>query len=190
MTLDEFITYAGNPGVTFVLGGICGFLGTRFTMSAAERKNYKQSQYQNGLNHKQEKEKRYIEFTNAMREYASRSGQPTLNEFHNISTSGDLYFNELRLIADAILDGNIDSGSRDRTFVPDMARAIQKTIPSYYETLSKIAQQIGVEYGGSFDRADYESIFQVVEKYPARGIMPPAANSLTIPATQDGAERQ
>ena len=173
MNLDELLQYAGNPAVTFVVGGICGFLGTRFTMSAAERKNYKQTQYENALKHKKAKEERFVAFTRAMRDYVNKGGPPSLDEFHSISTSGDLYFSELRIIADAILDGNVDPGSRDRTFVPDLVRAVQKTIPSYYETLGRIASQMGVEYGGAFQRADYESVFQAVEKYAPKEMLRP-----------------
>jgi hypothetical protein len=116
--IEEVVKYLGSPGVTFALGGFCGFVASRLTMTASERSQYRQRLRDNGVKHTQDKERRYIDFTNAMRTYCNKTGSPSLDDFHAISTSGDMYFNELKIIADSILSGNIDSGSRDNTFVP------------------------------------------------------------------------
>jgi hypothetical protein len=179
MTLKEILEILGNPGVTFALGGVCGFLATRLTMTASERAQRRQQIYDNGVKHKQDREKRYLDFTNAMRSYVSKPESPTLDDFHSVSTTGDLYFGELMIIADAILAGNVDNGSRDNNFVPAIVEALQKNIPLYYETLGKIASKLGVSYEGRFKRSNYESLFTVAERFASNAALPPIGNSTT-----------
>lgn len=170
--IDEALKYLANPGVTFVLGGICGFIATRLTMTASERSQHRQRIYDNAVKHMQEREKRYVEFCNAMRAYVNKQSSPTLDDFHSIATTGDLYFNELMIVADAILSRNIDRNSRDQNFVPAIVEALQKNIPLYYETLAKIATGLHVPYEREFKRSNFESLFAVAERYASSAVLP------------------
>jgi hypothetical protein len=175
MTFDEALKFATHPGITFVVGGICGFVATRLTMTASERSQHRQRIYENSVRRKKEKEERYLAFVNAITSYCNKAEKPTLDDFQSIATSGDMYFNELKIIADSILSGHIDRNSRDHTFVPAIAEALQKNIPQYYDTLSKISARVGAPYDGRFKRTNYESLFRVVERFASNSVLPPAS---------------
>lgn len=174
--LDELLAFIAKPAVlpaiTFVVGGICGFVATRFTMSASERSAHKQRLYENANSHKREKEKRYIEYVGALRSYCDKVDPATLADFQSVATSGELYFSELKIIASAVLDGRVDAASARDSFVTDLIEALEKNIPRHYDTLSKIAERIGVSYDGKFRRRNYEPIFKAVEKYASSTALP------------------
>jgi hypothetical protein len=175
--LDDLLAFIAKPAVlpaiTFVVGGVFGFLATRFTMSASERSTHKQRLYENSNSHKREKEKRYLEYVSALGAYCAKTDPATLADFQSVSTTGELYFNELKIIAAAVLDGRIDTTSARDTFIPNILEAIQKNIPQHYQTLHKIADRIGVPYEGRFRRTNYETLYKVVEKYASSALLPP-----------------
>ena len=55
MTLDDLLDVITKPtvlpAITFVVGGVCGFIGTRLTMTASERSAHKQRLYENSNSH-------------------------------------------------------------------------------------------------------------------------------------------
>lgn len=168
------------PALTFVVGGICGFIATRFTMPADKREELKDRRHQIGVSHQAEKDKAYAAFCNALKRYIDKADEPSLDDFFDVSTTGDLYFSRLKIMADAVITGNVDTYSRDNNFVPDICEAIEKTIPAYYDALAKISARIGSPYTGRFERRGYESLFIVAEKYGASK-PPHAANTLPTP---------
>jgi len=180
--LDDLLAFIAKPAVlpaiTFVVGGVFGFLATRFTMTASERSAHKQRLYDNSNSHKREKEKRYLEYVNALGAYCAKTDPASLADFQSVATTGELYFNELKIIASAILDGRIDLASGRDDFIPDIIEALQKNIPQHYETLKKIANRIGAPYDGKFRRSNYESLFRAAEKYASAAALPP------LPATE------
>lgn len=179
MTWDDLLKLLADPAmpvITFVVGGVCGFLVSRYTMSKAERKDHEQVQYQNGLDLRNEKEARVQAFQNAMVAYIKNEEAPSLDDFFLLSTTGNSYFNYLKNIADAIVQEKVDKHVRDNTFIPDIVEAINKTIPKYYTTLKAVAERISAPYDGRFLRSNYESLFVVAEKYAANSIMPPVAS--------------
>lgn len=171
LEIEKILSSPAMPFITFVLGGVLGFLGTRLSMTKAERVGVEQQKYENGVNHRKAKEERYVALKQALETYVAKDGSPTLEDFQKVSAAAELYFSELRVIADAILSDRIDRHSRN-TFVADINDAIQKVVPTYYETLRKIAKKLNLPYGGKFDRANYENLYIVVEKY---------ASALTLP---------
>lgn len=122
---------------------------------------------------KREKEKRYLEYVNALSSYCTKTDPASLVDFQSIATTGEFYFNELKIIASAILDGRIDLASARDGFIPDIIEALQKNIPQHYETLGKIAARIGAPYDGKFRRSNYESLFKAAEKYASSAALPP-----------------
>lgn len=185
MAAQDLWTLLMTPGATvpvsaatFAIGGILGFLARTLTTTPNERYQQRQRLYENGRRHKEERAKRYSEYTAALQIYATKkkSGeQLTLDDFQKVATTGDLYYNELKMSADAILARSVDDRSRE-TLVTDAAEAIQKTLPLHYETLQKIAKQIGCAYNGELKRQNYEAVYQVVEKYAPSSVMPVIAS--------------
>jgi len=172
MTLNEVIAYLNPEGSRFLfgaawtaIGGVGGFLVSRFTLSKAERKTVEQQMYENADKHAGRRAEKYKAFSDVLLQYCNKADAPTLDDFFAISTAGDNYFNELRAIADAVLAGKIDKGMRDNTFVPDVHLALQKNVPLYYETLTSIAEKVGLTFNGGFERKNFESMYLVVEKF-------------------------
>ncbi|PBC00711.1 hypothetical protein [Mesorhizobium sp. WSM3860] len=192
--LDKVWAWLNTPGatatvstITFVVGGVTGFLARSLTSTPAERQQHRQRLYENGLRHKAEREKRYIEFREAFEAFIKKKncgGELTLDDFQSISKAGDLYFSELKMAADAILGNSVDKLSRE-TIVTAIAEALEKNIPLYYQTLHRIAEKIGVAYSGEFKRHNYENLYIVVEKYASSSVIPPVANTRPKLAKRD-----
>jgi hypothetical protein len=53
----------------------------------------------------------------------------------------------------------------ENTHIPIIKDVIEKTLPTFYETLQDIAQKQKIEYSGELKRENYESIFKVYDKY-------------------------
>ena len=169
---SDFFKFLTNPSnqitinaLMFLVGTLFGFIASRLTMTKAERKNHQQIVYENGLNHARELEARYKIFCDALQTYASKKSKVTLEDFRLVSSAGDLYFGELKVICDAILTDKIDASSRDRNFVPRVTEALQKNIFEYYEVLHDIAKKCKTIYEGEFSSKNYQGIIEVVEKY-------------------------
>lgn len=175
--MEELLAFIAKPAVlpaiTFVVGGVFGFLATRFTMTASERSAHKQRLYENSNSHKREKEKRYLEYVDALRAYCAKTEPISLADFQSVATTGELYFNELKIVASAVMDGRIDTVSARDTFIPNLIEALEKNIPQHYDTLHKMAVRIGVPYEGKFRRVNYETLFKAVEKYASSAVLPP-----------------
>lgn len=179
--LDELFAFIAKPAVlpaiTFVVGGVMGFIATRFTMTASERSLHKQRLYENSNSHKRETEKKYLEFVESLRSYCEKKEPVTLADFQGVATTGELYFNELKMVSSAILDGRVDHISARDSFVPSIVDALQKNIPQYYATLNKIADKVGASYSGEFRRTNYEVLFKVAEKYASDAVLPPVRDA-------------
>jgi hypothetical protein len=177
VTLEELLAFVAKPqvlpAITFVAGGVSGFVATRFTMTASERSAHKQRLYENSNSHKREKDKRYLEYVNALSSYCTKTDAVSLVDFQSVATTGELYFSELKIIGSAILDGRIDPASARDSFVPDIIEALQKNIPQHYDTLRKIADRVGAPYDGRFKRSNYEALFRAAEKYGSSAALPP-----------------
>jgi hypothetical protein len=160
----------------FLMGGVCGFIVSRFTFSKAERAQNKQRIYENSMNHKRELEKRYIDFTTALRNYA-QTDSAGLDDFSIIARTGDLYFGELKHIAVACINNNVDSISKRDVFVPKIIEALEKNLQSYYDALHDISKKINGSYSGQLDYANYQPLVDVAEKYGETIVKSPAANN-------------
>lgn len=149
------------PVVTFILG----YLFSRLTMTKKEQKDY-QARLQDHSNTLLGSLFEHFQvFASALAEYGSKSGPPTLQEFHAISVSGEGYFVQLKMICDSILSENIDGraiGNTHRQYVRD---AVEKVLPEYYSTLQEIAMKFGLPFSGELKRENYESVFAVYERF-------------------------
>jgi hypothetical protein len=157
----RFVATVLIPIATFVLG----FFTSRLTMTKKERKDVQQKQFENSKALMEAQFARFQEFSAALNKYVSKAGEPTLDDFFEISTVGERYFYQQQVTSDAILAGNVDQQSRDNTLVPRILETAKKSLPTFYEVLQKIAKKKGFEYNGVLKRENYASIYQVVEKY-------------------------
>ena len=107
----------------------------------------------------------YAEFNAALAEYTSLESEPTILHYSSISTAGEAYFSQLRMIADAILSGTVDPESAKNTFARIINEAVTISLPAYYETLAVIAEKKHFEYPNRLNRENYASIYKVNDKY-------------------------
>ncbi|MEP0320891.1 hypothetical protein [Bauldia litoralis] len=149
------------PIATFILG----FLVSRLTMTKKEKSDVAQKIFENSRDLMIAQQERYQEFTAVFQKYINKSGSPDLNDFLSIATVGEKYFYQLKIISDAILSGKVDKESRDNTLVPRIVECINGNLPTYYETLRKIARRSGFPYSGELKRENYLSLYRVAEKY-------------------------
>ncbi|PXA02851.1 hypothetical protein DDZ13_15025 [Coraliomargarita sinensis] len=149
------------PVVMFV----AGFFVSRLTMSKKDRKDHERQMqkqvdtYQISLN------REFNKFTDALREYRDLEGEPSLQDFLNISQAGEAYFTQLKMIADAAFAGTIPSPTRNSTFTQPIKETYEVSIPKFYETLDEIAKRRETSWNGEFRRGNYESISSYYEKY-------------------------
>lgn len=148
------------PIITFVLG----FLVSRFTMTLKERKDYEQKLFENGRGLMEAQNSRFQEFAAALQKYLNKMGEPTLDDFFEISTVGEKYFYQLKISSDAVLSDNVPADVRNNTLVPGIKEAVTKSLPTFYSTLQAIAKKKNIAYTGELKRENYESMYAVVEK--------------------------
>lgn len=145
-----------------------GVLISRFTLSKAERISAGNAAFaltkELVAQQQQAKQKLY----QTLSEFGARTGKPTLQEFYEVISAASAYLTQQKIIADAILSNKVDTVSRDGTLVPSLIECAEKTLPSIYDALKDIAENNGLPYPDSFERENYKSIFDVVEKYSPR----------------------
>jgi hypothetical protein len=152
------------PILTFLLG----FFARTFTLSKADRELNERSKFALSKELADSQNETYQALMRALTEYSAQSSPPSLNDFFTISGPSQNYLYQQKLTADAILAGRVDAQSRDATFVPKLVETADILIPKIYGTLKKIADKHDLPYPDEFDRANYQSIFDAVEKYRGR----------------------
>ncbi|MBU0908591.1 MAG: hypothetical protein KKA54_20655 [Proteobacteria bacterium] len=149
------------PIITFVLG----FFFSRFTLSLSERKQYEQKLFENGIELMEAQNSRFQEFAAVLHKYINKTGEPTLDDFFDISTVGEKYFYQLKISSDAIIAGKVSKEVRDNTLMPNIKEAVTKSLPTFYSTLQAIAAKKNIVYNGELKRENYESMYYVIERY-------------------------
>lgn len=162
--LPEIVEYQDIlvPIATFLLG----FFASRFTLSKEARLSYEQAQFALSKEMSESQHKAYIELMRALTKFVGeKDRERTMDDFFALSGPAQNYLYQQKMVADAILANKIDPQSRDANFVPKLVETADKVIPKVYENLKKIADKHNLPYPEHFDRANYQSIFEVVEKY-------------------------
>lgn len=152
------------PILTFFLG----FFARTFVMSAADRAANKRAKFALSKQLADDQNEAYQKLAKALTEYGSQSSRPSLDDFFAISGPAQNYLYQQKTTADAILADMVDAQSRDGTFVPKLTETADRVIPAVYRTLKEIADKHGLPHTDQFDRANYQSIFDVVEKFGGR----------------------
>lgn len=151
------------PVVTFVLG----WFGSRWSLSKKERKDLEHRKYEISKNLMVDQHARFQEFTSCLNEYL-QAEQATSDLFVKIATSGERYFYQQKITANAILSDQVDAHARDNTLVPKIEEAVHKNLPNYYDVLCRVAKRSGFTFEGKLKRENYEELYRVIEKYGRR----------------------
>ncbi|ATG72900.1 hypothetical protein AN401_02690 [Zobellella denitrificans] len=157
--LESLIKWA-TPFFTFVLG----FLVSRFTMSKKERKDHEAKLVETANKLTAEQARSFQEFTTAFHRYINKQDAAGLDDFFEIATKGELYFDHMRQTCDAVLANNVDKTAVTNSIYPKVKDAVERTLPDFYSTLQEVAQREGIQYSGELKRENYESIYLVYEK--------------------------
>lgn len=152
------------PIVTFLLG----FFVRTFTFSKADRELNERAKFALSKELADSQNEAYQSLMRALTTYATQTDPPTLQDFFAISGPCQNYLYQQKLTADAIMSDRVDRQSRDATFVPKLVETADVIVPKTYATLKDIAAKHGLPFADEFDRANYQSIFDVVEKFKGR----------------------
>jgi len=155
------------PIVTFVLG----VMFKTFVLPAADRAADRRAKFELSKKLADDQHLAFQRLAEALTRYATQKTKPKLEDFLSISGPAQNYLYQQKATADAILSGMVDSQMRDGTFLPKLTETADKVIPNIYRTLNEIADKHGLPHTDQFDRANYQSIFDVVEKYGGREIV-------------------
>jgi hypothetical protein len=148
------------PIITFLLG----FAASRFTLSKKERKDVEQANYLNAKVLVEAHDKAFQAYAAALGAYEA-APETSFSLFLDIATTGEAYFYQARLTSDSILSDKVDRRVRDSTLAPKICAIARETLPQHYEVMREIAGKKGYDYMGELRRENYESIFEVVERY-------------------------
>ena len=176
--MEEFLTALREEWfreiVFFCLGGVVGFLVRQLTLSKKDKLDNDQSVFANAKDMKRKKEELRSNFHNAIQDYVSKQGNGTLTKEDAIklSKAGDAYFEELKLICDAILDKRVSKATRDNDFVPTIVEALEKSIPAYYKAMNAMSKKFDLGFGGKFQRNNYKGLIAVVNKFAPETTIP------------------
>lgn len=160
------------PILTFFLG----FFARTFVMSAADRAANKRAKFELSKKLADDQNAAYQKLMDALTKFASKKTKPKLEDFFSISGPAQNYLYQQKATADAIMADMVDPQSRDGTFVPKLTETADKVIPAVYQKLKEIADKHGLPHTDQFDRANYQSIFDVVEKFGGRATVARQSN--------------
>lgn len=160
---DIFIKWIA-PFVTFIFG----FLVSRFTMSKKERKDHEANLVETTNRLTAEQTRSFQEFTKSLHHYLNKQDVANLDDFFDIATKGEIYFDHMRQTCDAVLADNVNKTAITNSIYPKVKDVVERTLPDYYNTLRELAQKEGIQYNGELKRANYEAIYTVYEKFAPR----------------------
>jgi methyl coenzyme M reductase alpha subunit len=165
MSAPDLFEWFKNAGPAAIVTFILGFLVSRFTMTKKEKRDFEQKLYENSTELMNKQNERFLEFSDVLKKYIAKDGEPTLDDFFEISTIGEKYFYQQQITAEAILSNKVDPSFRDNTLIPKIQEAIEKTLPTFYATLQAIAEKKKFPYSGKFERKNYESLYLAAERF-------------------------
>lgn len=155
------------PIVTFVLG----VMFKTFVLPAADRAADRRAKFELSKKLADDQNVAFQKLADALAKYGTQQTKPTLEDFVSISGPAQNYLYQQKATADAILSGMVDPQMRDGTFVPKLVETADKLLPHVYKTIAEIAERHGLPHTTQFDRANYQSIFDVIEKYGGRELV-------------------
>lgn len=159
MESDDFIKI-GLPILTFFLG----FISSRLTMTKKERADHQIKLAENAKNLSKELEQAYERYSKAI-VLLSEKSVPDINDFHEITISGEAYFSQLKTICDSVLSKSIELKAVENSLLTHIKDAAKTDIIEHYETLQSISEKLEFEFKGVAKLENYKSIHLVLEKY-------------------------
>lgn len=133
-------------------------------MSRKDRTEANQTRFENAADLLAKQTDRSNEFTSALAK-AVRKPKPAIEDIHAVMSTGEAYFQTIRVMSQAVLEGRVTDSARDRDFVPKISDALLKNIPLYYKTLAAKCTDYGIPYDGAFRESDYEGPLLVADRH-------------------------
>lgn len=156
----DFLGKVVVPIGTFVLG----FFVSRWTMSLKEKKDYQLALQKNADTYQASIATAFEQFTKALSQYAKEK-KPSLDDFFQISSTGEAYFTQLRMVCNATQSGTISAAVARTTFSPLIKEAWERSIPRFYEVLGEIASKNDIEWKGELRRENYQPVVDFYETH-------------------------
>lgn len=147
------------------LAGACiPLIYNKFFLSRKDRNEDDQKRFENSRDLLADGVAKANEFQAAIGK-ALRKPKPSVDDVLAIMKTGEVYFATLKVMAQAVLDERVSVNTRTNDFVPKIAEALEKSVPSYYRTLNIVCLKVGLHFDGEFKEETYESLFHVVDMY-------------------------
>lgn len=131
-------------------------------MSKKERKDHQLALQKSADTYQSAISAAFEVFTKALSAYAKKK-RPGLNDFFEISSTGEAYFTQLRMVCNAAQSGTIPDSTVNSTFAPLIKEAWERSIPSFYRVLGEIAKKNDYDWNGEFRRENYQPIADFYE---------------------------
>jgi len=157
---NDFLGKVVVPIGTFVLG----FVVSRWTMSLKEKKDFQLALQKNADTYQGSIATAFDQFTKALSQYAKKK-KPSLDDFSQISSTGEAYFTQLRIVCNATHSGAISGAIARTTFAPLIKEAWERSIPRFYEVLGDIANKNDIEWKGELRRDNYQPVVDFYETH-------------------------
>lgn len=161
------LTQGQHWTLTIIVGVLGLFLG-QFVPKWKDRKDHDQDNLKNTEGLIAKHESNFAAYTECI-EKCLAANPVTVELFTNLATAGTRYFDHINVIAGVIMSGQVNPQIRDGSLLPKIRAVANKTLQFHYETLAKIAAKNGFVWNGRLRKADYQSIFDVAEKFGLEG---------------------
>lgn len=147
-----------------VFGALLTAVINRLVYDRKGRDDIHQKRFETSTELLAEQSDRRNDFTAAVAK-CLRKDRPSIDDINAVMKTGEAYFENLRAMAQAVLANRVSETTRNYDFVPKIVEALEKSIPAYYDALTKTCRKVGIEFEGEFKEDAYEGLFRVADMY-------------------------
>lgn len=147
-----------------VFGAFLTAVINRLLYNRKDRNDVAQERFENSKTLLADQSDRRNDFTAAVAK-CLRKDRPSIDDIHAVMKTGEAYFETLRAMAQAVLEGRVSDTTRTLDFVPKIVEALEKSVPVYYGALANTCRKAGIPFEGKFQESSYESLFRVADRY-------------------------
>lgn len=168
MVLGHLISVPWFGVGTAALGAAAPLLYYHFAMSRRDSHDVAEDHFKNAKDLLAEQSARRIDFEaaigSALKKKGTRKGY-SIDDALLVMKTGELYFETMRVMAQAVLGGRVSDNARNLDFVQKIVKALEQSVPAYYEVLKVMCPKVGIPFEGRFSVDNYESMLEVADRH-------------------------
>jgi len=143
---------------------LLGFFVSRYTQSKREKCQTSMDLSTRSESLIEKLDLKYKVFAIALNKFSKKKNQ-NINDFCEISITGESYIEQVRIICTAILNNTLDAAATKNNILSKIRDVAMITLPKYYDTLKYIAKRKGFQYNGEIKKEQNKCIIKVLYKY-------------------------